>query len=412
MIDIRKLKYKLIVMIETGTQLDVTEATQDLGWEEGEGELAMRLSFSVENTKYKGRFLSELIKPGCMAVIIADWGIGMEEVARGIITDWEPELSASKDAIAFMAYDELFNLQQSQDNRYIPDGTGTKAAITAILGDWGIPIGEYKGPNISHAKTAFKNDYLGDVILELLDAAVKQGGAKCVVRASKGKVSVLPIGSNETIYCFAEDENLTVARDRISTQSMVTRVKVVATENEDGRQAVEAIIDGQTKYGIRQRIYNREEDDNLATAKATAQEIIDEEGSPERNINVGAPDVPTIRKGDKVHVAARTMDGYFIVKAVQHDAANCTMTMTIEPMEKPLVAVPEQQKPEKATSNFEKGDKVILNGAVYVDSYGNGKGMTFTNRTCTITIKVDTSRPCPYHVDGIGWVYPNTISKS
>lgn len=397
-------------MTETGAQLDVTGAAKDLGWEEGDGELAMRLSFGLQNAKHGGQYLSERIKPGCIAAIIADWGESSDEVARGIITDWEPELSGAQDAITFMAYDELFNLQQSQDNRYIPDGTGTKAAITAIFSDWGIPLGEYKGPNISHAKTTFKNDYLSDIILELLDAAAKQGGAKCVVRASKGTVSVLPRGGNKIVYHFDEDDNLTVARDRISTQQMVTRVKVIATENEDGRQAVEAIIDGQTKYGIRQRIYNRQEDDNLATAKAAAQEIINEEGSPERNISIEGPDVPTIRKGDKIHVTARTLNGYYIVKAVQHDAANCTMTMTIEPAEKPKAAAPEQQ--EKKSEELKKGDKVILNGAVYVDSYGNGKGMTFTNRTCTITIKVDTTRPCPYHVDGIGWVYPNTITKA
>ena len=38
MIDIRKLTYKLVAILEDGTQLDISRAAEDLGWEEGEGE--------------------------------------------------------------------------------------------------------------------------------------------------------------------------------------------------------------------------------------------------------------------------------------------------------------------------------------------------------------------------------------
>lgn len=411
-VDIKKLTYKPIAILESGTQLDISEATEDLGWEEGEDELSMRTSFTVHNAKYNGKYLSELIKPGCIVAIMADLGSGDEEVARGSVVDWDASESSSQDTFGVLAYDELFCLQSSQDNRYITAGTGTKAALTAIFSDWGIPLGEYKGPDVSNAKTPFKDEYLSDIITQLLDAAAKQGAMKCIVRAAKGAVSVFPKGSNSTIYHFDEDSSLEVSRDKLSTQSLVTRVKVVATEDSAGRQAVEAVIDGQTKYGIRQRIYNRKEDDSLATAKAAAQQIINENGTPKRTTSVQGPDVPTIRKGDKVHIKTRTLNGYFLVKSVQHNAADGSMTMGIEPFEEPKVTATTQATQKAASAGFNKGDKVILNGAVYRDSYGTGKGKTFTNHACTITIKVDTSRPCPYHVDGIGWVYPNTITKA
>ena len=94
-----------------------------------------------------------------------------------------------------------------------------------------------------------------------------------------------------------------------------------------------------------------------------------------------------------------------------------TMNMELEDEEdKTTVATTTQTSNAAAAASssgeFNKGDTVILNGPVYRDSYGNGKGMSFTNRKCTITIKVDTSRPCPYHVDAIGWVKPNTITKA
>lgn len=331
MIDIRKLTYKLVAILEDGTQLDISRAAEDLGWEEGEGEISMRLSFTVHNAKYQGQPLSQMIKPGCIAAIIADWGDGTDEVARGTIVDWDTSNSGSSDTFAVLAYDELFNLQKSQDNRYITAGTGTKAAISAVFSDWGIPMGEYTGPDMAHAKTLYKNEFLADIIMDLLDTAVKHGGDKYVVRASKGAASVLKLGSNETIYHFDEDTSLTVTKDAISTQNLITRVKVVGKEDAEGRQSAEAIIDGRTEFGIRQRIYNRQEDDDLGTAKAEAQKILDEHGEPENTISFQAPDVPTIRKGDKIHAKTRTREGYFIIKSIQHNAATATMTMGVVP---------------------------------------------------------------------------------
>lgn len=95
-----------------------------------------------------------------------------------------------------------------------------------------------------HAKTPFKNEYISDMIEQLLDDAVKQGAEKCIIRASKGTVSVLPEGGNDTIYHFDEDGSIEVTKDKVSIQGLITRVKVVGKEDSEGRQAVEAIVDG------------------------------------------------------------------------------------------------------------------------------------------------------------------------
>lgn len=331
MIDVSKLKYKVILITETGKQLDVTQTTKELGWEEGDGELAMRIGITLHNTKHGGSQLSGLAKPGCFVAIVADWKSGSEEVARGRIEEWEPGyIGSSATTFEILAYDELLNLQQSQDNRYYSAGTGTKSAIAGIFTDWGIPMEKYEGPDVAHAKTPFKNECLSDIIMHLLDDAAKKGAAKCFIRATKGKVSVLPRGSNQTVYHFDEDTNLTLAKDKISTVDLVTRVKVVGKEDKEGRQAVEAVLDGLTEHGIRQKIQVRSEDDSLATAKSAAQELLDEEGKPTRAIVVESPDVPVIRKGDKIHVKAGTLNGYFFVKAIRHDATSRSMTMDLE----------------------------------------------------------------------------------
>ncbi len=377
----------------------------------------MRTAVALHNITYEGKKLSSIAQPGCIVVIIADWGTGSDEVARGTIVEWEPgEIGNTATLFDIMAYDELFNLQQSQDNRYYTAGTGTKSAIMGIFNDWGVPVEKYEGPDVAHAKTPFKNEYLSNILIQLLDDAAKKGAPKCIIRATKGKVSVLPKGSNKTIYHFDEDTNAVLVRDKISTVDLVTRVKVVGKEDSEGRQPVEAVLDGQTQYGIRQKIYNRSEDDTLATAKSAAQEMLDEQGKPARTIVLEAPDVPMIRKGDKIHVKAGTLNGYYIIKAIRHDVGSRTMTMELEDeADKTTVATTTQASNTAAAApssgEYNKGDSVILNGPVYRDSYGNGQGKTFTNRKCTITIKVDTSRPCPYHVDSIGWVKPSSITK-
>lgn len=62
------------------------------------------------------------------------------------------------------------------------------------------------------------------------------------------------------------------------------------------------------------------------------------------------------------------------------------------------------------TSSFKKGDKIVLNGYLYRDSAGNGKGAKKTNYKGTITI-VNSKGKKPYHIDGLGWVASADIKK-
>lgn len=331
MIDISKLTYRVYAVLADGRQINITGAVTAFGWSEGENEISARTTATMANATYGREALSSIIVPGSVIVVTADTGSGEKEVIRGSITEWGPSRSSGGNSFSVAAYDELFNFQQSQDDRYITAGTGTKSAITALFGDWGIPVGEYKGPDIPHAKTIFKAQYLSDIVFSLLDDAEKHGADKYVIRAAAGAASVIPIGSNDDIYHFTEAASAITTSDRISTGNLVTRVKVLGLADDDGMQAVEAIVDGKTEYGIRQRLYNRSEDDTLETAKAAAQAMIDTEGEPERSSTVQAPDIPFIRKGDKISLATSSLTGYFIIKSITHDGTNRKMTMVVRP---------------------------------------------------------------------------------
>ena len=60
MIEISKVSYDVIVVTEKNLQLNITQAVEDLGWEENEDELAMKISFDMYNATYNGSQLSSL----------------------------------------------------------------------------------------------------------------------------------------------------------------------------------------------------------------------------------------------------------------------------------------------------------------------------------------------------------------
>lgn len=369
MIDVANIKYRLVVMTEDKKQYNIKEFVENLGWEENDGELAVRISFTAKNDKTSAGLISSLAKPGCLVGIFASHGSTDEEVARGYITDWKPTLSGNKDKFDVICYDELYNLQESQELIYYSSGIGTKSAITKIFDDWQIPMDKYEGPDVTHGKLAYKTEMLSDVLLDILDDAKKKGGGSAVIRAAKGKVSVIEWGSNTTVYHFEADNTKQVSHKK-STSGMITRVKIIGQEDDDGRSSVEAVVNGLTKFGVRQKIYIRGKDDSVSDAQSAAQEIIDEKGQVKEDITVQAPDIPFIRKGDLVHMTVGTLKDYYYVKGIRHDADSGSMTMDLKK------AVTEVIKNNQVTKkSYNVGDIVYFKGGThYVSSWPGAKG--------------------------------------
>lgn len=369
MIDVANIKYRLVVMTEDKKQYNIKEFVENLGWEENDGELAVRISFTTKNDKTSAGLISSLAKPGCLVGIFASHGSTDEEVARGYITDWKPTLSGSKDKFDVTCYDELYNLQESQELIYYSSGIGTKSAITKIFDDWQIPMDKYEGPDVTHGKLAYKTEMLSDVLLDILDDAKKKGGGSAMIRAAKGKVSVIEWGSNTTVYHFEADNTKQVSHKK-STSGMITRVKIIGQEDDDGRSSVEAVVNGLTKFGVRQKIYIRGKDDSVSDAQSAAQEIIDEKGQVKEDITVQAPDIPFIRKGDLVHITVGTLKDYYYVRGIRHDADSGSMTMDLKK------AVTEVVKNNQVTKkSYNVGDIVYFKGGThYVSSWPGSKG--------------------------------------
>lgn len=330
MVDIGKIQYKVITITPAGEKIDITEIVTNLGWEEGERELAMRLSLKIYNAEYKGQLMSEIVHPLTPIFVYAIIDGNSQEVARGTVEKWSPtENSDGTQYIDLTAYDEALALRHHKENRYWSDGSTTKARICEIMEQWGIPY-EYNGPAATHAKATIKNKYLSDIIVELLDDAKKKGAGVFFLRAKEGKIQIIPRGSNEDVYHFDLSSNLISTTDSFDASNTVTRIKVVGKADKEGHQAEEAIVDGNLEtFGWRQEILVREQDKSLEDATKAAKEILKEKGNLARKTTMQAPDLPFLRKGDRIRVKSGTLQGYFFVKSVRHNAADMKMNLEI-----------------------------------------------------------------------------------
>ncbi|SDH05141.1 hypothetical protein, partial [Marvinbryantia formatexigens] len=327
-----RYRYQVILVTEKGEQIDITALIEDLGWEEQEKELAARISFSAKNDGISRGKLSSSAKPGCYVVLRYSYdGKNAQEAVRGKIDEWSLGAKLSSETLKIKAYDELRDLQESKDNVYYSSGIKTKSAVSKIFSKWKIPLQTYTGPDVTHGKMKYNNEKLGSIITKILDEAEKKGGGKGFLRAVKGKVQVLRYGGNETVYHFEEDKNFTSVSYKVNLSGMVTRVKVFGEAGDNDRRPLEATVDGKTEYGIRQEIYNRGNDESLGEAKKAAKEILKEKGDPEKEIKIKAVDLPSVRKGDVIHIKSPLIGtGYYHVMSIVHDCESMEMTMTVK----------------------------------------------------------------------------------
>ncbi len=410
MVELSQIRYQVVAVDEKGVRYDITDEVQNLGWEENEKEISVRSSFTVRNDKTLKGYLSAILKPGCFVGIIASDGNSLdEEVARGYIETWNPVEANGGDTLKCTCYDELYKLQKSQDSRYYPSGTGTKSAIQGLFSDWGIRQGAYRGPNVSHGKLVYNNQYLSDILLDLLDQAAKKGSGRYLIRAERGSVSVLPRGSNGVVYVFRADNTESISQS-VSTADLITRVKVIGKSNGKGQQSVEVTLNGKTEFGIRQRVYTRGTDESLEDAKAAAQEILEKEGKIEKSMVVQSPDVPSIRKGDLVYVIGSLLEGYYFVRSIQHNADSASMSMDLE-------AAKKQAEGKQRTEDYQVGDVVQFRGGThYISSYPGSKGYAARAGKAKITKKDGAGKAHPWHLIHVdnksnvyGWVDDGTF---
>lgn len=329
----------------------------------------------------------------------------LAEILTGMADPTEEEIRAAEienaKPLQLKAYDNLYDLQESEDCVYYSSGARTKQVIQDFFEKWGITINKYTGPNVTHGVIKEDKKKLGTLVKDILDEAKKKGGGYSVIRSVKGKAQILGIGSNSNIYHFGETENMISVSHKISTSGMVTRVKILGEADDDKRRPVEATVDGQTKYGIRQKIITRAKDDSLDEAKKTAKETLEDDGKPKEEIKVVTVDMPVIRKGDIVHIKMSTGSGYYWVKAITHDCDKMEMTISLKKT-KLKSSSSSSSGNKKKTGNFSVGDTVNFHGGTHYVSSDASSGYQVAAGKAKITHSNPGSAH-PWCLEGLDW---------
>jgi len=405
MIDIKTVEYDVTLVTENGSKYLLNNVLVSLQWEEQTNELAQRATLTLANTSIGNTWVAALAKINCIILINAKWNGGRQLVFEGTIWEWGYVSSTQKE-LTITAYDRLIRLQQSKDFKYYSAGMTTQALIGDICGDWGIPLVYKWSQSMIHEKKVFSADKISDMIIGLLEEVKQKTGEKYIAYFRDRQLQIVGYGTNTPVYKF-NSNNTVSTLNKLTINDLVTRVKIIGNQDDDERASVDATLDGDTSFGVLQEIVRRDANTTLETAMDEANAIIKDRGKPEEVTQITVPDIPFVRRGDTIEAEAGNLKGLFSVEGVSHYATTRQMTLTVSRFVRPA------QSAATGTSQakFQDGDEVILNGAVYLDSFGNGRGLTFTNHRDTITIVAPLSRPCPYHVGHIGWVYPESITR-
>ena len=330
MIDVSRVRYDLVLLPPDGGEMHLAQLATRLSWEEQPGELSVRLTAGFSNQKItSGRWLHELLPNGTRLELLADWGEGWREVWRGSVFRWNLRDDGSP-TVETTAYDGLIYLMKSKDDRYYPAGTTGRTIIADIAQDWGIPLGTVDGPDVALGKNLFRAKSLADMIYAVLDQTKKRGGGKWIVRSREGVIDIVRAGQNSPVYWLRADESVESVEEERSIEELVTRVRIVGSAEDEERAPVIATLDGRTEFGVLQKLVTQSDSDTPEAAQQEAQDLLDERGDEKKTRRVSGPDLPFMRRGDKVRITAGTLDGYYLVAGVQHDGLARTMTLEVE----------------------------------------------------------------------------------
>jgi len=220
-------------------------------------------------------------------------------------------------------------LMQSREFYYYQAGMSTQALIGDICAQWGIPLSYTWGQSIIHEKKAFRGKKnVASMIISLLEEVRAQTGERYVIGFMGGALSVRSFGTNSDVYLLDRNASISTSH-KMSINNLVTKVKVYGRTADGERGQVEAIVEGDLRFGVLQDIVIRDSNSTLAAAKDEANALIKNRGRPESMIQWSGVDLPFLRKGDSVELKAGDLLGFFYVEGVTHNGTARRMTLTL-----------------------------------------------------------------------------------
>lgn len=165
---------------------------------------------------------------------------------------------------------------------------------------------------------------------------------------------------------------------------------------------------------------NEGKSDKLDDAKKEAKEILEEKGSPKVTSKLIAPDIPCVRKGDIIHAKVGSLNGYYLINSIQHNAKNGQMTMDVKKTADPTAAPKKKTPGTTKKKTYKVGDVVNFKGGTHYDSsWSDARGYRATAGKAKITLGPNCAgngKAHPWHLvhmdsksNVYGWVDEGTF---
>lgn len=319
-----------VCVVAGGVKYDVTPAIESINISDQEKQVAKCVTIQLMNVKVNDRWLTGLLGVRNRVFIHANDGSKEGEVFRGFVWDRAYKSSLIDRTLQLKCYDNLIYMQESDHSAYFPSGKSTKAICTALCNDWGVKL-EYAYESITHSKLPLRGNLSDIFMADILDLVKDRTGKKYVILSEQDVMRIKSVGSNTTIYHFVAGQNAIQTQSVCTMDGMTTKVIILGKADDNDRTPIEATVSGDTaQYGTLQKTINRSENTSLADAKKEAQSIIDEKGKPKWEYELHATDIPWIRKGDKVHLSAGDLTGYFIVTGIDRTITGKKREMVLD----------------------------------------------------------------------------------
>lgn len=321
-----------VYVVSGSTKYNVTPCLENIHFSDQEKKFAKSAELELGNVQVGDSWLSKIISVRDRVFIYADDGERNEEVWRGFVWARGYKSSLEDRLINFKCYDNLIYFQESEESQFFASGKSSKDIMISLCKKWGVSI-DYSYESITHSKLALRGTLSDIMTSDILNPVKERTGKKYAILSEKDVMWIRAVGQNKTVYKLEAGKNVIRATGACTMDGMVTKVVILGKADKDDRRPVEATVPGETgKYGTLQKIINRDENTSLADAKKEGENILKEDGKPKWEYEVEAPDIPWIRKGDKVEVRAGELTGFFIVKGIERDISNRkkVMTLTLE----------------------------------------------------------------------------------
>lgn len=301
------MDYSVYAYPTAATPVDITPAVTALEWGDLSSELAARAVITLAAVSVAGLDMADAAKFNTDIAVLVNGVVTFE----GII--WDCTLTSGRE-LRLSCYDRLIYLTGSRDSAYFPAGNTTQSVISHICAKWDMPL-TYTYMNCVHTRLSYRAISVADQITRTLDAAASMVGAAYMLRMESGRLHIGVRGEGG-VKCEIVSASALSYTHRRTLSDLVTRV-IVVTGDGDGPIKTSATLDGDTSLGILQQVVDGA-GTSLKDARAQAEQLLRERGTPAETISLECLDVAALRRGDMVRVELGSISGAFDVLGVTH----------------------------------------------------------------------------------------------